>query len=314
MSKFKHPLFPVIVMAVLLTSFLVTLVWYMQHHTVALFHPAGLIALQEHRLFVFAVLLSLVGLVPVFTLAVVIAIKYRAGRTTARYTPNWQYHKGLSLVWLAVLVGIIGTVGVVSWRTTHQLDPYRPLADNGHQPLTIEVVALQWKWLFIYPGQGIATVNHLTMPVDTPVTFRLTADAPMNSFWLPQLAGQMYAMEGMVTQLHLQADQPGTYQGVSAEISGEEFASMRFTAQAVSQPDFTDWVTKARLSSTFLDQATYDQLAKPARQTAPITYSGYQPGLYDTIVMKFMPKPADHSAADAGIMTTNTPAMMMEMP
>jgi cytochrome o ubiquinol oxidase subunit 2 len=263
--------------------------WYLQDKTVALFEPAGIVALQEHRLFMFAVVLSLVGLVPVFLMAIFFSFRYRADRKET-YTPDWKYNKWLSGAWLFVVIAIIGTLGIVSWQTTHKLDPYRPL-DTDIKPLTVQVVALQWKWLFIYPEQGVATVNYLNIPTKTPVNFQITADAPMNSFWIPQLAGQAYAMEGMVTKLHVMADEPGTFHGASAEISGEGFAAMRFKTTAMNKSDFDQWISQSRQATETLDTATYENLAKPGEEAKPLTYASYQPGLYDTIVMKYMSEP-----------------------
>lgn len=279
--------------------------WYLQDKTVALFEPAGIIALQEHRLFMFAVVLSLVGLVPIFLMIIFISIRYRDGNN-ATYTPNWKYNHWLSAAWLVVLITIIGALGIVSWQTTHALDPYRPLSTDI-KPLKVQVVALQWKWLFLYPEQGIATVNYLNIPTDTPINLQLTADAPMNSFWIPQLAGQAYAMEGMVTKLHLMADREGVYNGQSAEISGEGFAAMHFDTTAMDQEDFDKWVMEAKTSSKLLDMATYDDLVEPDEEDELLTYSAYQTGLYDTIVMKFMPHSHDMPSAESALHTTEAP-------
>ncbi len=285
-------------------------VWYFPGKTVALFQPAGLIANQMHGLFLFAVLLSLFGLVPIFTFAIYVAIKYRADNPKADYAPEVLYNKKVSLAWFAVTVAIIGVLGVASWKTTHQLDPYRPL-DGGKTPVVIQVVALQWKWLFLYPDQQVATVNEVVFPANTPITFELTADAPMNSFWIPQLAGQVYAMEGMVTKLHLMADKPGIYEGATAEISGEGFASMRFKAKSVSEADFKTWVATTKTGADFLSLDNYTRLAKPSDKVDPKSYYGYQAGLYDTIIMKFMPEGGMGHPTDA--MASPTPMSMDHM-
>jgi cytochrome o ubiquinol oxidase subunit 2 len=176
---------------------------------------------------------------------------------------------------------------VVTWNSSHNLDPYKPLASNV-KPLTIQVVALQWKWLFIYPEQGIATVNFAQIPEDVPINFEITSDAPMNSFWIPQLGGQIYAMPGMSTKLHLMAEEPGDYRGSSANISGEGYWAMRFTTRASSQEKFDDWVAEVKTSKQWLDAAEYKQLAKPSEDEPQIFYSAFDDDLYDTVVMKYM--------------------------
>jgi cytochrome o ubiquinol oxidase subunit 2 len=157
------------------------------------------------------------------------------------------------------------------------------------------VVALQWKWLFIYPEQHIASVNFVQFPDQRPLNFQITADAPMNSFWIPKLGGQVYAMSGMSTQLHLMADKPGDYRGISANMSGEGFSGMKFTARASTQKDFDAWVLKEKRSGVSLDKASYDQLALPSKDNAATTYTLAKHDLYDTIVMKYM-APAEESA------------------
>lgn len=283
----------VIIFIPVLFGILGLLVWYLQGKTVAVLQPQGLIASQQRDLFVFAILLSLVVLIPVFAFTIYVVWRYRASNDNPTYQPNWNNNKKLSLAWFLVTVIIIGAIGVASWKTTHALDPYRPLNVDA-EPMVIQVVALQWKWLFLYPDQALATVNYVAFPEKTPVVFELTADAPMNSFWIPQLAGQIYAMEGMVTKLHLMADTTGEYKGSPAEISGEGFADMMFTAKSMSKHDFNNWVQSSQASSKYLDDASYTALAKPG-SSKPITYAAYQPGLYDKIVMKYMPDDNSHS-------------------
>jgi cytochrome o ubiquinol oxidase subunit 2 len=184
-------------------------------------------------------------------------------------------------------------MSVISWQATHRLDPYAPLA-SAVRPLTIQVIAMNWKWLFVYPEQGIATVNYVAIPAKTPITFALTADsAPMNSFWIPQLSGQMYAMPGMTTPLRVIADTTGEYAGRAAEINGEGLAGMTFTVKAVTQADFLDWVSSVKQSAPPLTDEAYKELLKPAADVAPAYYSSVASGLYSGVVMKYMmPMPA----------------------
>src|SRR3989344_8743312 len=200
--------------------------------TIAVLNPKGIVATQERNLIIFALLLSLTVVIPVFILTFAIAWKFREGREE-KYEPDWDHNKWLEFVWWAVPAAIILVLAAVTWTSTHQLDPFKPLSSST-QPITIQVVALQWKWLFIYPEQNIATVNFVQFPARTPINFELTADAPMNSFWIPQLSGQIYAMAGHKTQLHLMADETGEFAGSAAEISGRGFAGMKFSAKATS--------------------------------------------------------------------------------
>ncbi|HEY5806112.1 MAG TPA: ubiquinol oxidase subunit II, partial [Candidatus Saccharimonadales bacterium] len=212
--------------------------------TVAILEPKGLIALQQRDLIFFTALLSLLVIVPVYALTIFIVWKYRAVNKKTKYTPDWDGHKGIEALWWTVPCAIILVLSVVTWQTSHKLDPYQPIR-SPKKPLTIQVVALEWKWLFIYPEQNIATVNYFQIPENTPINFEITSDAPMNSFWIPQLGSQIYAMPGMTTTLNLIADEPGKYNGASANISGAGFASMRFVAEAVPRADFDNWVAKA---------------------------------------------------------------------
>jgi cytochrome o ubiquinol oxidase subunit 2 len=182
------------------------------------------------------VLLMLLVAVPLLVMAFTFAWKYRATNIPKqKHSPNWSGGKAKLIFVLPAAV--VAVLAVLIWKQSHVLDPYKPLQAKA-QPITIQVVALQWKWLFIYPEQGIATVNFVEFPKATPVNFVLTADAPMNSFWIPQLGGQIYAMSGMATQTHLMADEVGEYAGSAAEISGAGFANMKFTAKSTTNEDF----------------------------------------------------------------------------
>ncbi len=258
----------------------------------AVLSPAGLIAQQEHRLLIFTVLLMLVIVVPVFVMTFFIAFKYREGNPHAKYAPTWDGSRLYESIWWGFPLLIIAVLSVVTWTSTHQLDPFRPL-DSKTKPVTIQVVALQWRWLFIYPEQQIATINDLRFPEKTPIKFEITADAPMNSFWIPKLGGQMYAMTGMSTHLHLEASQPGSYRGSSANISGEGFAGMNFTATALTRSDFDAWVKKTTDSPRRLDATRYASLVLPSKDSRPQQYWLNDSQLYNKVVMKYMrPLPA----------------------
>jgi len=262
-------------------------VWYLSKHTVAVLQPRGAIGEREYQLMIMLLFLSLIVVVPVFIMLFAFSWRYREGNKKAKYSPEFDHSRILETIWWLVPASLILVLSVIIWRTSYELDPYKPIA-SATKPLTIQVVAMEWKWLFIYPEQGIASVNYLEIPEKTPITFHITADAPMNSFWIPQLGGQMYAMPGMITRLNLVADQTGTYIGSSANISGRGFSDMNFKAAAKSETDFQKWAINTKINSLPLDSKSYAALAKPAIQKKPSTYNLAQDGLYYGVVMKYM--------------------------
>lgn len=280
----------------LAVSFLAVAGWYISTLPIDILNPKGVIATKQYNLLVFTTLLGFIIVIPVFIMAILIAWRYRENNHRARYTPNASTNRLAETIWWGVPILLILILSIVTWTSTHDLDPHKPLVSDT-PAINIQVVALDWKWLFIYPDQDIATVNFVQFPVNTPVNFSITADAPMNSFWMPQLGGQIYAMAGMTTQLHISADTAGDYRGVSANISGKGFADMKFTARASSQADFTKWIKTAKAEPKQLDGAAYDTLRQ---QTIahPITYYGkVDNGLYDTIVMKYMMPAPEHDTS-----------------
>jgi len=250
-------------------------------------YPKGMIATDERDLMITAILLMLIVVIPVFFMTFWFAWKYRESNTKAKYTPDWAHSNKLeAIVWTIPCIIII-ILGTITWITTHDLDPYKPLDVPG-KPITIEAVALDWKWLFIYPEQGIATVNFVEFPANTAVNFKITADAPMNSLWIPQLGGQIYAMTGMQTKLHLIADEPGDYSGGSANFSGPGFSGMHFIAHAATSGDFDAWVAEVKSSPNQLSIAAYKELAKQSEDNPVTYYSSVEGDLFNAIIMKFM--------------------------
>jgi cytochrome o ubiquinol oxidase subunit 2 len=255
-------------------------------------HPAGAVAAQQGHLIVVSTVLMLLVIVPVIALTLLFAWRYRKSNTRATYAPDWDHSTQLELVIWAVPLLIIIALGAVTWISTHTLDPYRPLerldatrpVAAGAQPLTVEVVALDWKWLFIYPQQGIAVVNELAAPVDVPITFKITASSVMNSFFIPALAGQIYAMPGMQTELHAVINRPGDYDGFSANYSGAGFSDMRFKFHGMSAGDFDRWVQAAKASGRTLDRDGYQQLQQPSEQDPVRRYANVAAGLFDAVV------------------------------
>jgi len=244
--------------------------------------PKGPIAAAERQILFNALGIMLAIVIPTILATLGVAAWFRASNKRARYLPDFEYSGRLELLVWAIPAMTVILVGGVAWVGAHDLDPRKPLESEA-KPLRVQVVSLDWKWLFIYPEEGIATVNQLTIPVDTPVSFELTSSGVMNSFFVPQLGSQIYTMAGMVTQLHLQADHPGTYRGLSAQYSGEGFADMRFTVNAVSAEEFSRWVDAARSAGPVLDAQAYADLAKPSAAVAPFTYRAVAPDLFNSI-------------------------------
>jgi cytochrome o ubiquinol oxidase subunit 2 len=257
-----------------------------------LLHPSGAVAAQQGHLIVQSTVLMLIIVIPVIALTVIFAWRYRHSNSQATYTPDWDHSTQLELViWAAPLLIIIA-LGALTWISSHTLDPYRPLrrldaaraVPTGVKPLNIEVVALDWKWLFIYPDQGIAVVNEVAAPVDVPINFKITASSVMNSFFVPALAGQIYAMPGMQTQLNAVMNQPGEYDGFSANYSGAGFSGMRFKFRGVTAAEFRKWVQSAKEGGEALSPKSYALLAQPSERDPVRRYASVVPGLYDSIL------------------------------
>jgi cytochrome o ubiquinol oxidase subunit II len=248
--------------------------------------PKGPIAIAERNLLVTAVVLMLIVIIPVFVMAILFAWRYRASNMQADYRPDWSYSARIdAVIWLVPALIVIA-LGVLLWSNTHRLDPYRKI-DASVPSLEIQVVAQDWKWLFIYPEQGIAAVNELVFPAGKPLSLKITSDTVMNSFFIPALGGQIYAMAGMRTELNLKADAPGKFAGRNTQYSGAGFADQHFQAFAASPEDFDAWVATARQARDRLDAETYRALAVP-RRSHPVTYySAVEPGLFDAIITKY---------------------------
>ncbi|MCM2973618.1 ubiquinol oxidase subunit II [Larsenimonas suaedae] len=253
----------------------------------ALMDPKGPIGEQQKTLIITAIVLMLIVVIPAIAMTFIFAWKYRASNKDATYSPNWSHSNKIEAVVWGIPCVIILVLAIITWKTSHSLDPFKPL-DHEKAPLNVRVVALDWKWLFIYPEQQIATVNEVAFPVDRPVHFQITSDTVMNSFFIPRLGSQIYAMAGMETDLHLLASEPGDYYGFSAQYSGAGFSGMDFTAHAYSDDQFGSWVDRVKQSSKQLDQATYDQLAKPSEDAPVEYYSTVMPNLFASIIQKYM--------------------------
>jgi len=262
--------------------------------TILLFDPKGPIGESERYVIIAAMVLMAIVVIPVFVMAFWFPLKYRASNTASTYMPKWSYSAKIDFFMWAVPIAIVTVLAILAWTRTHSLDPYKPIQSAG-KPITIEAVSLDWKWLFIYPEQNIAVVNQITFPVNVPLSFKITSDTVMTSFFIPQLGSQIYAMGGMQTKLHLLADKPGTYTGQNNQISGRGYADMHFKANAVSGEEFQSWVEKIRQSKELLDLDRYEKLAQPSDGYHPVTYfSAVEPGLFVYIMRKFDPNWSEH--------------------
>src|SRR5882757_7267576 len=249
--------------------------------------PKGPIAAADRQILLNALGIMLAIVTPAIFATLGVAFWFRASNERARYRPDFAYSGRLEMLVWAIPAMTVFLVGGVAWVSSHDLSPRKPIASTV-KPLRVQVASLDWKWLFIYPDQGIASVNRLTIPVGTPVSLELTSSGVMNSFFVPQLGGQIYTMAGMVTRLHLQADQSGSYRGLSAQYSGEGFADMYFNVEAVAPEKFSEWVDAARNAGVELDAKSYVDLAKPSAAVAPFTYRSVAPGLFDRILVSEM--------------------------
>ncbi len=256
--------------------------------TILLFNPKGPVGESERFLIIAALVLMAIVVIPVHIMSAWFPLKYRASNTKSTYMPKWSSSAKIDITMWAIPIAIVTVLSILAWRSTHALDPYKPIP-SASPPINIEAVSLDWKWLFIYPDQNIATVNQLTFPVNVPLSFRLTSDTVMTSFFIPQLGSQIYAMAGMQTRLHLLADKPGTYEGHNQQFSGPGYADMYFNANAVSREEFQAWVQKIRQSPEKLDLDRYAELARPRLGHPVLYFSSVKPDLFDYILRKFDP-------------------------
>jgi cytochrome o ubiquinol oxidase subunit II len=245
--------------------------------------PKGPVAAAELQILLNSLGIMLAIVIPTILATLGVAYWFRSSNTRARYMPDFTYSGRLELLVWSIPIMTVLLVGGVAWVGSYGLDPPRPLSSTA-KPVRVQVVSLDWKWLFIYPDHGIATVNRLTVPVGTPISFELTSSGVMNSFFVPQLGGQIYTMARMVTRLHLLADHTGTYRGFSANYSGAGFSDMYFNVDTVSAEQFAQWVDATRTAGPELDAQTYADLTKPSQAVTPFTYRAVTPGLFNGIL------------------------------
>ena len=251
-----------------------------------LFDPKGPIAAEQMDLIILSFLVMMIVVIPVFFMTVWFPIKYRASNKDSEYKPNWEHSNLIEAVVWSVPLAIIIALGIITYKTSFSLDPRQAL-ESDKPTMRIQVVAMDWKWLFIYPEQEIATVNEFAMPVDTPVEFLITSDTVMNSFFVPQLGSMIYAMAGMENQLHLIASEEGSYRGLSANYSGFGFSGMKFKALAKSDAGFEAWVEQVKESGRALDREAYELLSEKTKDHPVEYYAQVNPLMFNRIIEKY---------------------------
>jgi cytochrome o ubiquinol oxidase subunit II len=257
-------------------------------HSVSILDPAGPVAAGDRIVLLDALGIMLVIVVPTILCILGFAWHYRATNRRATYAPRWAYSGRLELLVWSIPALVVLFLGGVAWVGSHDLDPAKPLASR-QAPLEVDVVSLDWKWLFIYPAEHIASINRLVVPVGTPVHFRLTSATVLNVFFVPQLGSEIYAMNGMVSQLNLEADRPGSYLGLAAQFNGDGFADMNFHTDAVSPEEYSQWVAAAQASGPALDETAYRELLRQSSNLTPYTYRAVAPGLFEAIASRHLP-------------------------
>ena len=288
-SRTKPVLFMLIVTGVILILFLIMqplqVLKYREY--IGVLFPSGSIAVQERNLLFIIQAVMLLIVFPVYILTFVFSWKYRASNPKAVYDPDLEDSVLAEYIWWGLPLILTIAVCTLTWIRTHELDPFKSIAHDKKEKV-IQVVALQWRWLFIYPDEKIATINFLQIPVETPIRFQITADAPMNSFWIPNLGGQIYAMPNMKTELNLIANEEGDFRGSSANISGKGFARMNFITRASSQVDYDKWVESLKQSKQSLDYELFNQLAKPSEEYEVKTFQLKDEKLFNQVLNKYM--------------------------
>jgi cytochrome o ubiquinol oxidase subunit II len=254
----------------------------------AVLDPKGIVGLAQKMILIDSLAIMLAIVIPTIAATVAFAWWFRASNERARYLPDWAYSGRIELIVWGIPLLVIMLLGGVAWIGSHDLDPAKPLPSNT-PPLEMQVVSLDWKWLFIYPSQGVASVNRLVVPAGVPIHFSLTSASVMNAFFIPQLGSMIYTMNGMTTQLNLQADAPGTFRGLSSQFSGDGFADMHFDVLAVPAERFETWVEATRTKGPTLNPETYAALVRQSINIAPFTYKAVQPQLFQQIVTRILP-------------------------
>lgn len=260
-----------------------------KEHFTGMLNPKGIIALEQRKLFFDTLALMLIVVLPVIIMSITFVYHYQVSHRTKDYKPNWSHNFYLEALWWGIPCVIILVLAIMTWKKTHELDPYRPIAGQTQKPLLVQVIALPWKWLFIYPDQNIATVNYLEIPLGEQVEYWITTDnVPMSAFFIPQLGSQIYAMAGMRTRLHLLANEAGTYDGLNTQYNGDGFSDMHFAVHVVEPRVLKQWFAEVKKSPDALTDASYNQLLYPSIADKPKLFSGVQNDLFNKVIMTYM--------------------------
>lgn len=252
-----------------------------REYSLGMLNPKGIIAFKERKLMFDTVALMLIVVLPVIVMSLTFVYHYQQSHKIEDYKPDWSHSYFLESIWWGVPCAIIVILAVITWKSTHELDPYQPIAGANEPPLLIEAIALPWKWLFIYPEQNIATINYLKIPVGRQVEFWLTTDnVPMSAIFIPQLGSQIYAMAGMRTRLHLIASAAGDYTGMDTQYNGAGFTDMQFRVYAVSPDDMQTWYQAVKATSPHLTKEVYQTILQPSMENKPAFYAGVEPNLF----------------------------------
>jgi cytochrome o ubiquinol oxidase subunit 2 len=254
----------------------------------AVLSPAGPIGAADRTILLDALAIMLAIVVPTILAILAFAWWFRDSNTHARRQPTFAYSGRIELIVWSIPALVVFFLGGIAWIGSQLLDPARPLVSDA-KPLEIQVVSLDWKWLFIYPEQGVASMNSLVAPAGVPLHLRITSASVFNVFFVPRLGSEIYSMYGMTTELNLQADRPGIYPGLSAHFSGDGFSDMAFDLRAITPEQFSAWAMAAGASGPVLDEASYRGLLKQSQNIEPYTYRSVRPGLFDAIVMQRLP-------------------------
>lgn len=282
--------YKLIIASLLTLALLAATVVYIRSHNIPVLEPKGMIGVKEKDLIITASLLMLIVVVPVYVFAFYFSWKFKEG-SNEKHSPDWEHNTIAEVCWWGVPFVIIVCLGIITWKSSYELSPFKEIASDK-KAVRIQAIALQYKWLFLYPDEGIATINYIKFPLNTPLKFEITADAPMNSFWIPQLGGMIYAMPSMRSSLNLIASEVGTFRGLSSNISGTGFAGMMFEAISTTDEDYNLWLSQAKSSSSF-SLENYQNLVQVSQNLPKSEYNLVKRDLFDFILMKYM-QPAEN--------------------
>lgn len=262
-----------------------------KEHFTGMLNPKGIIAYHERKLFFDTMALMLIVVLPVIIMSFAFVYHYQVSHRIRDYKPNWSHSYFLEAIWWGIPCAIIAILAVITWKKTHELDPYNRIvsANQNEAPMQVQVISLPWKWLFIYPEQGIATINYLEMPVGRQVEFWITSDnAAMTAFFIPQLGSQIYAMAGMRTRLHLLGNEVGVFDGLNTQYNGDGFSDNHFSVHVVQPEEMNQWAASVKQSKLKLTQDVYDKLLVPTEKVSPVYYSSVEAGLFNNVINKYM--------------------------